>query len=275
KPSGVPVPRLRPPGQRRRERREEHPRRRAGGDRAWRPRRWTVCETPTTQGRGSVNAPQPRESPAFRRGEEVNPEDLPLRESVRLLPRVRVPAGQKRTAALVCCVGVQRTGAALRYGWWGRPWGGPGVVHLNVGPGQEQVAPLRVNWEGGETLPVVSATKPSSTLWPGWSVEFQARSADGDLRAALAPLAVPAVGDVHTREAELQGPVVDGRGSGVGDGDRPLHTVTPVIDHGVVHVTGGSRVARARGGSRSGGRRRGRGGRRARARGRASGEGEG
>src|SRR5690606_14595979 len=101
------------------------------------------------------------------------------------------------------------------------------------------------------------------------------RSADGDLRAALAPLAVPAVGDVHTREAELQGPVVDGRGSGVGDGDRPLHTVTPVIDHGVVHVTGGSRVARARGGSRSGGRRRGRGGRRARARGRASGEGEG
>ena len=97
-----------------------------------------------------MNAPQPRESPAFRRGEEVNPEDLPLRESVRLLPRVRVPAGQKRTAALVCCVGVQRTGAALRYGWWGRPWGGPGVVHLNVGPGQEQVAPLRVNWEGGE-----------------------------------------------------------------------------------------------------------------------------
>ena len=48
------------------------------------------------------------------------------------------------------------------------------MVHLNVGPGQEQVAPLRVNWEGGETLPVLSATKPSSTLWPGWSVEFQA-----------------------------------------------------------------------------------------------------
>src|SRR5690606_35229578 len=52
----------------------------------------------------------------------------------------------------------------------------------------------------------------------------------------------------HTREAELQGPVVDGRGSGVGDGDRPLHTVTPVIDHGVVHragaVTGAARFTR-------------------------------
>src|SRR5690606_39172764 len=34
---------------------KEHPRRRAGGDRAWRPRRWAVREAPTTRDRGCMN----------------------------------------------------------------------------------------------------------------------------------------------------------------------------------------------------------------------------
>src|SRR5690606_37792857 len=62
--------------------------------------------------------------------------------------------------------------------------------------------------------------------------------------AVLGPVAVPAVGDVHVGQGELQGPVADRGGPGVGDGQGALHAVAPVVDHGVDHVAGTTRRTR-------------------------------
>src|SRR5690606_23405035 len=47
-------------------------RRRAGGDRAWRPSRWAVCEAPTTRGRDCTNGTSTLGIPSVHAGEEVN-----------------------------------------------------------------------------------------------------------------------------------------------------------------------------------------------------------